>query len=427
MRALPGVCVLIVALLSAVTAGAADSVKESIKGGELDLDLRYRSEFVQQDGFDKNANANTLRLRLGWTTDKWHGFYAAAIFDGNFSIGNERFNSTSNGRAEYPVVADPEDQQLNQAFIAYSGARELNLLFGRQTLNLDNQRFIGSVAFRQLEQRFDNVRVNIKPFDTSESEALKTLKIDYMYADRVYRVFGEHNPNKNAAEQDLDAHFVNVSAKAKWYRLAAYYYATRFHDQPSDAPLNLSLTSNQVMGVRLTGDPQLSDALKVPFQVEYANQSDYQNAPGSYSVPYVLAEAGLAAKQVTGKIGFELLGSDSGNRAFQTPLATLHKFNGWADVFLNTPAAGLQDIYVLVQGKVRKVNLLAVFHNFTADSGDADYGNEVDLRAWTKIDIYHIEVKYADYRTASDSPRGPSDPQAAGDKRIVWLTLGLAL
>ena len=29
----------------------------------------------------------------------------------------------------------------------------------------------------------------------------------------------------------------------------------------------------------------------------------------------------------------------------QTPLATLHKFDGWADLFLTTPNKGLQDLY----------------------------------------------------------------------------------
>ena len=33
--------------------------------------------------------------------------------------------------------------------------------------------------------------------------------------------------------------------------------------------------------------------------------------------------------------------------ALQTPLATLHKFNGWADLFLTTPNAGLEDAYCL--------------------------------------------------------------------------------
>ena len=38
--------------------------------------------------------------------------------------------------------------------------------------------------------------------------------------------------------------------------------------------------------------------------------------------------------------GYEELGSDGGVAAFQTPLATLHAFNGWADLFLTTPGDG---------------------------------------------------------------------------------------
>ena len=43
-----------------------------------------------------------------------------------------------------------------------------------------------------------------------------------------------------------------------------------------------------------------------------------------------------------------MLGGDngSGNRAFQTPLATKHAFQGWADQFLTTPADGIEDAYL---------------------------------------------------------------------------------
>ena len=410
-----------------ISGANANTIANAIADGELDLDMRYRYEFVDQEGFDKNAYANTVRLRLGWTTAEWNGLYAAAVFDGNWSIGSEHYNSTSNGRTEYPVIADPEDQQINKGYIAYRGPRKLHALVGRQTINLDNQRFVGSVAFRQLEQRFDNLRISINPFDGNKSEALSTLNLDYMYADRVYRVFGEHNPNKNLAEQNIDAHFFNASTKFSGYHASAYYYATKFQDQPPSPALNFFLSSNQIFGARVSGKPEITESLKVPFQLEYANQSDYANAPGSYSVHYVRLEAGLASKHVTGKLGVEQLGSDNGERGFQTPFATLHKFNGWADVFLSTPPDGLRDIYGLVQGKVQDVNLVAVVHVFTAESGGQDYGKELDLRAWRKFGIYHVELKYADYRSDFDDPRMPGDPQAVGDKRVFWFTLGLAL
>ncbi|MFT5806450.1 MAG: hypothetical protein ACI9LG_000713 [Moritella dasanensis] len=46
------------------------------------------------------------------------------------------------------------------------------------------------------------------------------------------------------------------------------------------------------------------------------------------------------------------MGSDSGDYGFATPLATLHKFNGWSDQFLNTPTQGLADLYLSVSSKV---------------------------------------------------------------------------
>ena len=43
--------------------------------------------------------------------------------------------------------------------------------------------------------------------------------------------------------------------------------------------------------------------------------------------------------------GYEVLGADDGAAltSFQTPLATLHKFQGWADKFLTTPPNGIRE------------------------------------------------------------------------------------
>ena len=42
--------------------------------------------------------------------------------------------------------------------------------------------------------------------------------------------------------------------------------------------------------------------------------------------------------------GIEYL-EGNGTIGFSTPLATLHKFQGFADVFLTTPASGITDAY----------------------------------------------------------------------------------
>ena len=46
------------------------------------------------------------------------------------------------------MVADPDGTEINQALLRYDHTKG-NAVVGRQRINLDNQRFIGSVAWRQ--------------------------------------------------------------------------------------------------------------------------------------------------------------------------------------------------------------------------------------------------------------------------------------
>jgi hypothetical protein len=139
-----------------------------------------------------------------------------------------------------------------------------------------------------------------------------------------------------------------------------------------------------------------------------------------YDTDYLFAEGGLALSDVTLKLGYEVLGSDGGDASFTTPLATLHKFNGWADIFLGgtfDPAAmpdGLEDTYISASGKLADYMLTAVFHDFSADEGSTDYGSEIDLQASRKFGKhYNAGVKYAAY---SDDGFN-----AAGDVDKLWV------
>ncbi|MBJ02636.1 MAG: hypothetical protein CMK00_07190 [Planctomycetes bacterium] len=87
-------------------------------------------------------------------------------------------------------------------------------------------------------------------------------------------------------------------------------------------------------GSRKLGDTDFGYAVKL------ANQSEAGDNPTSRNAGYMLLEASAKAKGLTFKVGDELLGgSGVVGDSFQTPLATLHKFNGWADQFLSTPVA----------------------------------------------------------------------------------------
>ncbi len=87
---------------------------------------------------------------------------------------------------------------------------------------------------------------------------------------------------------------------------------------------------------------------------------------------------------VTVKAGWEVLEGNARDGQFSTPLATLHKFNGWADKFLRTPTDGLEDLYLSLSGTAGKVAWTAVYHDFSADEGGAGYGEEIDLQVTCK-------------------------------------------
>ena len=95
----------------------------------------------------------------------------------------------------------------------------------------------------------------------------------------------------------------------------------------------------------------LHDGKGFGWTLEAARQHAYAGNPLSFSHAYWLIEPTFAAHGVTYRAGWEHLGGD-GAHALQTPLATLHAFNGWADKFTVTPPGGLEDRYVGAGGKL---------------------------------------------------------------------------
>jgi hypothetical protein len=122
--------------------GIADDLKDSLVEGKVSFDLRYRFEFVDQEDIDNNAKASTFRLRLGYTTGKFHGFNLHVDLETIQAVGNDYYDSTDNNRIDFPTVADPPDSELNQAFLSFSGIKNMVFQLGRQRIKLDNDRFL---------------------------------------------------------------------------------------------------------------------------------------------------------------------------------------------------------------------------------------------------------------------------------------------
>jgi hypothetical protein len=391
------------------TAIRAESLKEAVKGGDVLVDFRYRYEFVDDEGFSKDAEASTARLRLGYRTGLFHGVYALGELEGLAVIGGEQYNSNANGLTDFPLVPDPDDEEINQIYVGYEGLKNTDFRLGRQRITLDNHRFIGNVGWRQLEQTFDALSV--------KSQFTDKFTFYYSHLNNANRIFGENNPNPLLADTNLDGDLVNVAFDFSAGTLTGYAYLLDFEDAPA--------TSQKNVGARFAGKHKFTDDFSLLYAAEYADQSDYEDGASVIDASYLLLEPGVKLRGVSLKAGYELLEGD-GTYAFQTPLATGHKFNGWADKFLTTPDNGLEDVYFSVGGKVRDLKLLGVYHDFSADEGGDDYGTELDFRiTWTFNEIYTVGGKFAFYESdasATDAPcSAPTPAPLCTDVDKVWV------
>ncbi len=352
--------------------------------GKISLNARLRYERVEQTNL-RNAEALTLRTRLGFTTAPWLGFKAMvegeniAAADGD-SYSQSGLNPAATGRA---VVADPETTEINQVFIAYTGGKTTATL-GRQRLVLDNARFIGDVAWRQNMQTFDALVV--------QNQSLAKTTLTYAYLDQINRVFSARSPQ---GKWQSDSHVFHASTTAlSAGTLSGYAYLLDFK--------NAAANACATYGLSFAGTQPLNADVKFVYRAEIATQSDYGSSPLSYSTNYTGLEAGLARKPATLTLGYEQLGSDH-RVGFKTPLATLHAFDGWADLFLATPAAGLRDTYVKATANLPAAFALTVFwHQFNTAVASTKLGEEIDAQLARKFGrAVTGMVKFADFRRDS--------------------------
>lgn len=370
------------------------------------IDTRLRYESVDQDGIAENADALTLRARAGAElANKNWSFLVEA--EGTLAI-VEDYNSGVNGKTLYPIVADPENIELNRAQVQFKGLPKTVLTAGRQRINLDDQRFVGSVGWRQNEQTFDAVRI--------EWTGVKNLKLDATYAWSARTIWGIDGGSFGATNRPQsiggDNVFATLSYTTKIGALTGFYYRVE-EDEPVVALLR---NSSQTFGARFAGAYPLSKTAKLTYAASYASQSDIGINPLDYSADYYMAEAGVEAGPFKVLGGVEVLGSDdsvttkatgaafASGFAFQTPYATLHKFQGWGDKFLTTPTTGITDYYGSVGYTVKKkgafdvIGLTAAYHRYESDRLDIHYGDEINLQLMAKVKKYTFMLKYADYQ-----------------------------
>jgi hypothetical protein len=371
------------------------------------FDARLRWENVDQDGFSRQADAATFRLRAGadLTSGDW-----SLLAEGEATgapIG--RYDNGFNNKVQYPIVADPENIELNRLQLQYRGLRKALVTFGRQRINIEDQRYVGAVGWRQNEQTFDAVRL--------EYGDAKDLRADLIYSWSVRTIWGIDG--RDARQQAIGGNnvFAVVSHPTPVGTLSGFAFLV---DQDEAAVQGYRLSSKS-LGVRLAGTRQIASMAKVSYALSHARQSDWRRNPNDYHASYWLAEAGVELGAARFGLGHERLGADRGLplTSFQTPLATLHKFQGWADKFLTTPPNGIRDSYASAGYGWKKVagvdaiNAGIIHHRFRSDRLGIHYGNEWDAMLSAQKGRWTATAKLAAY--GADA--------FATDARKIWLQL----
>jgi hypothetical protein len=372
--------------LGAVSSAQAVPLVDFLSQGRLMLDTRYRYENVEQSGFAQDANANTVRERVSYETVPFWHLQALAEVQATQHLSNE-FNDTVSGRTTYPQVPDPETFELNRLQLSYAGTAGTAVTLGRQLINLDDQRFIGASAFRQNEQTFDAAR-----FDYS---GIANLTVTYAYVDRVNRVFGDRS---SVGHFNGEIHLFNVGYDVPGVgKLSTFGYLL-------DLDHNSSL-STATYGIQFTGKRLIEDVLSIHYIASYAHQTGYATNPLSLALDYWRVEGGFdyTGWSLTG--GAETLGGN-GVAGFSTPLATLHAFQGDADVFLTTPTQGIADRYAKLGyhmdfdalAVTRRFSVIAAYHDYATARGGSRLGHELDFDSILNINSsWRLDLAHAIY------------------------------
>jgi hypothetical protein len=293
-------------------------------------DARLRYESVEQDGMAPSAEALTLRGRLGFESGRIAG--TALLAEGEFIRPLvEDYNSTNNGHLAYPVVADPRSSELNRLQLSNTSLPLTTVTVGRQRIVHDDHRFVGNVGWRQNEQTFDAIRI--------VNKGVQHLTLDVTYLDQVNRVFGRESPQ---GRYHGDSVLANASYDAIAGKVSAFVY--RIDIEPLAGIPTAVRDASQTFGVRFAGARPLG-ATKLSYAASYANQQETAHNALSFDLDYYLGEINAAYRSYSLGAGVEIL-AGNGAKGFTTPLATLHKFQGWADKFLVTPADGIDDRYM---------------------------------------------------------------------------------
>ena len=426
MAALP----LVIGGLSVSASADGINILDNIK---LKGQIRPRFESVD-DGKATTANASayTVRTKLTATADLLgvDGLSATIGIISVNNLGSHEYNAgdgkvyTDGSGKAYSTVVDPQKAMISNAEINYS-IDKTTAHVGRSQINLDNQRFIGTVGWRQFERSYDSVFV--------ANNSVKNLSLLAAWVYGIQGVGSKPLPYQGPFSEntyDTNSVILHVAYKVMpELKVTAYDY--------------MIAGAHDTYGIALTGKVK-TDMAKLSYRAEYALQKDstmeIHNSNGKADASYYNLDLGVNVNGILAGVNYEFLSGTTGTDGktnFNPALGTNHKFNGWADVFYvgnSGPLGGLKDFNVRLGYTAKGLGkLLAVYHTFTADktmgtnggtiSTSDDLGSEIDIVYTNKIPgVNNLTglLKYADYSggTVNDGIQNYTN-----DIQKIWVGL----
>lgn len=441
---------------------------DAIKTGKNMTSFRLRYEHVEQDGLQptnytnaantanptanrelKDADGITLRSLVGWQTAPYQNFSFAVQFinvsklDDSFNDGTNGFRingaTNQNSKIEYAKIVDPDFTDINQAYIDWTGVKNTRVRLGRQAVNLDNVRFIGDIAFRQVMQVFDGISVFNKTITDTE----------------VFLAHFEEVTQITTVQRGGDIDIANIRYRISPTEfLVGYGYLSNMDELGfgnawfgagtlnNNGRANLTADqSNKTFGVRLDGTHPFNPNFRAHYTAEYAKQTDYSGGDKRIDAHYYKLGGGLGWDNFNMRIDQELLSSNDNLYAFQTPYGTNHLFQGWVDKFLATPRSGIKDTFVTATYRYDDFLFFADYHVINSDEdfntvggGASRNGNQYG-KEWNAAVTYNVNkniMTKLEYGKFTEDDHYAATPNVANnvagnrgrvrDTEKLWLT-----
>ncbi len=332
------------------------------------LQIRPRYEYVDvKDSGLEVANALTTRIKIGTKINNVFQLkgLSAQLEAIDVSALVDNFDPE---KPKYEKVLDPPNTRLTQAYVAYT-INKTTLFFGRKYVAIDDHRFIGTVDWRQMPQSFGVVGIH--------DNTIKGLNILLAGIYERKGIIDDLNTDWHADKMPI---IIDISYKViPPVRVKAFAY--------------LITDVHNTYGVKADGKINISNGMTFSYLGEYAVQRDPYETDNLTKKP----DIDTSYYRVSGNLSYNMgaIGGffggieythfgDKNNKqyGFSTPLATLHKFEGWSDVLLKGAADGydygMNEVKVSAGYKHPTFGKFVIAYlNFEADKNQPNIGDKI--------------------------------------------------